>query len=352
MNAPNIWSPGFIGSVCLKNRIIRSAVNDAQADAYGGCTPPQISLCRDLARGGVAAIISGHLYVHRSGMAGNRQLGIDRNSLLPKLTALVEAAHEAGTVLFAQLSHAGSQSDIYLTGQPPAGPSAVLSPEVPMSWGMSVDDIQIVIAAFAQAAQRAVQAGFDGVQIHAAHGYCLSEFLSPAFNKRADAYGSSVTNRARILLEVCRAVRAVVGREYPLCLKINGEDFREGGMTRAMMRESVRLLVDEDLLDAVEISGLWGKHRLHTTVDASNPSTAAYAYQAAVEFRKEFEIPLILVGGISSLNTARSLIERGEVDFVAMARPLIKDPSLLSRWWRQEQERLVAIKDTPSIPQS
>lgn len=340
MPSPTLWSPGFIGSVCLKNRIIRSAVNDAHADPNGACTPAQVSLCREQARGGLGAIISGHMYVHRTGMAGNRQLGIDRDSLIPNLIALTDAAHEAGCVIFGQLSHAGSQSDIYLTGQPPTGPSALLSPEGPMSWGMSMADIHTVVDAFAAAARRAKLAGFDGVQIHAAHGYCLSEFLSPAYNKRSDAYGGNVQNRARMLLDVCRAVRAEVGDDYPVFIKVNGEDFRENGMTREMMRQAVALVLEEKLINAVEISGLWGKQvRRPQGLDAANPGTAAYAYTAAVEFRAVFDIPLILVGGINSLNAASSLITQNEVDFVAMARPLIKEPGLVRRWWRQEQER-------------
>lgn len=341
MSETTIWSPGFIGGVCLKNRIIRSAVNDAQGDAFGRCTPAQVSLCREQAKGGVGAIISGHLYVHRSGMAGNRQLGIDQDSHMEGLSQLVEAAHEAGCVIFAQLSHAGSQADIYLTGGPPTGPSSLLSPEGPMSWGMSVDDIHTVVKAFAAAASRAKRCGFDGVQLHAAHGYCLSEFLSPAFNKRTDSYGGNARNRGRMLLEACREVRAEVGPDYPVLIKVNGEDFRENGMTRAMMRESVAPLVEEALIDAVEISGLWGKSAPRTRpLDASRPGSAAYAYASAVEFRAAFDIPLILVGGINSPQMAHALVNRGDVDFVAMARPLLKDPALVRRWWRQEQKRL------------
>ena len=344
LTAPrSIWSPGFIGSVCLKNRIIRSAVNDAQADAYGGCTLPQISLCRDLAGGGVGAIISGHMYVHRSGMAGNRQLGIDKDALIPGLSELVRAAHDTGGILFAQLSHAGSQADIYLTGQAPTGPSTRISPEGPISCAMGLDDIATIIEAFALAANRAQRAGFDGIQIHAAHGYCLSEFLSPAFNKRSDAYGGSVEKRAQMLLEVCRAVRETVGRDYPVTVKINSEDFRENGMTRPMMRESIKILTRENLIDAVEISGLWGKYRAEqNSVDAANPGTEAYAYNAAVEFKQELDLPLILVGGIRSLHVAKALIERDHVDFIAMARPLIRDTNLLSRWWQQDHPRAKA----------
>lgn len=337
----SIWSPGFIGSVCLKNRIIRSAVNDAQADPYGGCTPTQTSLCRDLVSGGIGALISGHIYVHRSGMAGNRQLGLDRDSLIPGLAKMVQVVHEANGIFFAQLSHAGSQADIYLTGQPPSGPSARISPEGPMSCAMGSDDITTLIEAFALAASRAQKAGFDGIQIHAAHGYCLSEFLSPAFNKRTDAYGGTVEKRAKVLLEVCRAVREAVGREYPVIVKINSEDFRENGMTRAMMRETIHILNREKLLDAVEISGLWGKYQANqSTVDGANPGTEAYAYNAAVEFKQELDLPLILVGGIRSLNAAHSLVERDKVDFVAMARPLIRDPGLIARWWHQDQLRM------------
>lgn len=334
----NLWSPGFIGSVCLKNRIIRSAVNDAQADPSGACTPVQIALLRDLVSHGVGAIITGHIYVHCSGMAGNRQLGLDRDELIPQLAQMPQAVHEGNGVIFAQLSHAGNQADTYLTGLPPTGPSSVIPPGGHISYPMSVNDIRTIVEAFAMAAKRAKKAGFDGVQLHAAHGYCLSEFLSPGVNKRTDAYGGSVQKRARLLLEVCRAVREEVGRDYPLFIKIDGEDFHENGLTREMMCETVQTLDKENLLDAVEVSGFWGRFKSrHDTVDSSNPGTEAYVYRAALDFKKCCSLPLILVGGIRSLNAARSLVERDHVDFVAMARPFIKDPWLVHTWWTQEQ---------------
>lgn len=332
-----LWSPGFIGSVCLRNRLLRSAVNDAQADAEGRCTPTHLTVYRELINGGVGAIVSGHIYVHKSGIAGNRQLGLDRDGQVEGLARLTEVVHEAGGLIFAQLSHAGSQADIYLSGGPPAGPSARLSPEGPMSCALGLGDIATVIEAFALAARRARRAGFDGIQIHAAHGYCLSEFLSPALNKRTDAYGGTVENRARLPLEVCRAVRAEVGRDYPLLIKLNSEDAVENGMTRVMMRRTVDRLQRENLLDAVEISGLWGRQRVRpAAVDAADPSTEAYAHQAAVEFKREFDLPLILVGGVRTPAAAKALIERGTCDFVAMARPLIRDPGLIARWWRRD----------------
>lgn len=332
-----LWSPAFIGPVCLRNRILRSAVNDAQADAEGRCTPTHFTVYRELITGGVGAIVSGHIYVHRSGIAGNRQLGLDRDEQMPGLAHLAEVVHKAGGLIFAQLSHAGSQADIYLSGGPPAGPSARLSPEGPMSCALSLGDIATVIEAFALAARRARRAGFDGIQIHAAHGYCLSEFLSPALNKRTDAYGGSVENRARLPLEVCRAVRAEVGRDYPLLIKLNSEDAVENGMTRAMMRQTVALLQRESLLDAVEISGLWGRQRVRAVaVDAADPSTEAYAHLAAEEFKREFDLPLILVGGIRTRAAATALIESGKSDFVAMARPLIRDPGLVAHWWQRD----------------
>lgn len=340
----SIWSPGFIGSVCLKNRIIRSAVNDAQADADGACTPLQIALLRELTAHGVGGIITGHIYVHRSGMAGNRQLGLDRDELIPHLAQMARAVHEGKGVIFAQLSHAGNQADTYLTGLPPSGPSAVIPPGGHVSCPMSREDIKTIIDAFALAAQRAKKAGFDGVQLHAAHGYCLSEFLSPAVNKRSDAYGGNVKKRARLLLEVCRAVRAEVGKDYPVFIKIDGEDFHEDGLTREMMCETVRLLDREKLLDAVELSGFWGRFKnRRDTVDTANPGTEAYVYKAALEFKRCCALPLILVGGIRSLSVARSLVERDQVDFVAMARPFIKEPWLVHTWWAQEQ----ALTDTP-----
>ena len=150
--------------------------------------------------------------------------------------------------------------------------------------------------------------------------------------------------RARLLLEVCRAVRAEVGKDYPVFIKIDGEDFHEDGLTREMMCETVRLLDREKLLDAVELSGFWGRFKnRRDTVDTANPGTEAYVYKAALEFKRCCALPLILVGGIRSLSVARSLVERDQVDFVAMARPFIKEPWLVHTWWAQEQ----ALTDTP-----
>ncbi len=333
----SIWNPGFIGPVCLKNRIIRSAVNDAQADVEGMCMPTHTYIYRELAANGVGAVITGHIYVHKSGIAGNRQLGLDSDRHISGLAQLTNAVHEAGGVIFAQLSHAGSQADIYLSGQAPAGPSLSLAPEQAAHGALSGGDIAMIVKAFAAAARRAREAGFDGIQLHAAHGYLLSEFLSPALNKRADRYGGSLENRARLLMDICRAIRTEMGSEFPLLVKIDSEDFRPGGLTRLLMRETVHLLEAEGLLDALEISGLWGRHRARRELsDGAKLGALAYAYVGAVEFRAESDLPLILVGGIDALPCAKNLIEENVVDFVAMARPLIRNPQLVANWWKQD----------------
>lgn len=349
MNAPRsahgIWNPGFIGNACLKNRLVRSAVNDALAAADGLCTPTHVSLAARLASGGVGAIVSGHMYVCPQGRAGNGQLGLDDDKKIPPLRELTDAVHEANGLIFAQLSHAGSQADIYLSGRPLSGPSARVQPGGAMIGALTRNDISDIIIAFAQAALRAKKAGFDGIQLHAAHGYCLSEFLSPAMNNRSDEYGGNVENRARLLREVCANVRDTVGDGFPLLVKINGEDFMENGMTRTMMRESIALLHAGKLLDAVEISGLWGRFRKRSSaVDGLKPETEAYVWEAALDLKTALpDLPVILVGGIRSLNAAKALLANGIADFVAMARPFIREPELVRRWWKQESQTACSL---------
>lgn len=166
-------------------------------------------------------IIPGFTFVSKDGQSPPKQLAIYNDDFIPGLTKMVNAVHQAGSTIVIQLAHCGAMSTQQLTGMQPMGPSVLEGPDGPMCRAMTQTDIDKVVTAFRLAAGRARAAGFDGIQLQGAHGYLLSEFLSPFFNKRTDAYGGSVENRARIVVDACHAVRKAVGIEYPVMIKIN-----------------------------------------------------------------------------------------------------------------------------------
>ena len=210
-----LFEPSEINGMKLANRFVRSATWEGMAADDGACTPKLTDLMVGLARGGVGLIISSHAYVSPEGQAGPWQLGIYDDRLIPGLGDMTTAVHKNGGKIVMQLAHAGYFAGAKLTGQTPMAPSSVEGFAKGPRNEMTVNDIQAVVKAYGAAAKRAQIAGFDGVQIHSAHGYLLSQFLSPAFNQRQDEYGGDIGNRARALLEVFREVRQAVGEDYP-----------------------------------------------------------------------------------------------------------------------------------------
>ena len=302
-----------INSLSLKNRFVRSATWAGMADEEGGVMPALLRLMGDLADGGVGLIITGHAYVHRNGIHSRGQLGIDHDLLLGGLMQMTRLVHEKNGKIVVQLGYGGA----YLAQSRVAG--------------MSSRDIQGVVEAFAQAAERARRAGFDGVQILAAHGFLLSQFLCPRYNPRQDGYGGSIENRARILLQVLAAVREAVGPGYPILVKINGSDRVENGMS---LQESttVAAMLQDAGVDAIELSG--GLLNVADLMEAGHGEEESKAHfeDEAVIYKKSIHVPLILVGGIRLYEKAESLVSSGTADYIAMCRPLIREPGLVARW--------------------
>jgi 2,4-dienoyl-CoA reductase-like NADH-dependent reductase (Old Yellow Enzyme family) len=220
-----------INGMTLSNRFVRSATWEGMAAEDGACTPKLFDLMAGLAKGGVGLIISSHTYVQKEGQASPWQLGIYKDELVPGLQDMTAAVHENRGKIVIQLAHGGYYAHPKLIGKTPKAPSNAEGMSKTPREEMSGDDIQNVISAFGTAAQRAKTAGFDGIQIHSAHGYLLSQFLSPAFNQRTDEYGGDIRNRARVHIAVLQGIRKVVGDDYPVLLKINCRDFIENGLT-------------------------------------------------------------------------------------------------------------------------
>lgn len=322
-----------INGMTLTNRFVRSATWEGMATDDGEVTPKLTQTMVDLAEGGVGLIISGHAYVSPEGQAGPWQLGIYKDELLDGLKSMCDAVHKAGGIIVAQLAHAGHFAAKALTKQMPHVVSNFDGLSKSSRHELTKEDIQKLVKAFADAARRAKEAGFDGVQIHSAHGYFLSQFLSPAYNHRRDEYGGSIENRARVHLEVYNAVRDAVGKDYPVLIKINSEDCIENGLTVKDSVTAAKMLADAGI-DAIELSGgTLSSGKLSPSRSGINKEEKeAYFKEAAALYKKAIGVPLILVGGMRSLNVAEQTIANKTTDYISMCRPLIREPGLVKRW--------------------
>jgi 2,4-dienoyl-CoA reductase-like NADH-dependent reductase (Old Yellow Enzyme family) len=326
-----LFDPGTIGTLTLPNRLVRSATAEWLADDDGRPRPELRALYRELARGGVGLIITGHMYVHPSGKAHPKMTGVHTDTLIPHLAELAEAVHQEGGRVAVQINHGGMQCSARTVSETMA-PSAVEAPFLKRpAREMTTDEIGCVIEAYAQAARRVREAGFDGVQIHAAHGYLISEFLSPLANRRVDEWGGSAEGRMRFLRAVCQGVREHVGPDYPVFAKLGMRDAVEGGLTA---EESVGVVaaLEEMGLDAVEISGgIGGGSDLNTRAGIRSEADEAYFRTLAREARRATRLPILLVGGFRSRRVMEDVLNAGDADFISMCRPLICEPDLPER---------------------
>ncbi len=331
-----LFDPIMISGIVAPNRLVRSATNDRYADIYGHVNDEFIRVYEALASGGIGLIITGHASVQESGRASPDMMGAHNDEFVPGLRRLVETVHKYDSKIVMQVNHAGRQTSSSIIGQTPVAPSAVyykLFNETPRA--LDEKEIEELIEAYGAAAGRAVWAGFDGVQIHGAHGYMVSQFISPYTNKREDKWGGSLENRMRFPIELLRSIRKVVGDNYPVMIKLNSEDFIEGGLTIEEGTQIAKVLCQEGI-DAIEISGgvLETGHIVNHIARTKifTKDDEAYYLTNARKFREVIDIPLILVGGLRSPSLMERLLEGGDVDMVSMCRPFIREPDLVNRW--------------------
>ena len=326
----NLFTPHRLQGMELRNRLIRSATLEGLCGGDGQATPVLVDLYRQLAAGGCGFLISGIAYVLDEGKLIPGGLGAACDQQIAGLEKLATAVHQEGGSLCLQLGHTGGQGHGKVCGRQPLAPSAIeleQYPELPQE--MTLDDINRTVAAFAAAAGRAKQAGCDAVQLHAAHGYLINQFLSPLCNQRQDDYGGSLAGRSRFLLEIVAAVQQAVGNDFPLLVKLNGSDNLSGGLD---IDESLAVakLLDVAGITAIEISsgtpasGDMGPIRLgHASGDEM-----AYNVVLSRTIKQQVKCPVIAVGGIRSLHVATGLLRTRQADYVSLSRPLIREPDL------------------------
>lgn len=349
MNEENSRSDNIISSqltlpcgASVKNRLCKAAMTEGLADAGNRATERHVTLYRRWAEGGAGILLTGNVQVDRRYLerAGNIVIdGPQEEAQLAALEAMAEAGSADDAHLWMQISHAGRQTPKLVAAEP-VGPSNI---PVALPGGrfgkpraLTGDEIRDVIARFAFAAGIAKQTGFTGVQVHGAHGYLLSEFLSPRVNARDDEWGGSLTNRARLLVETVRTVRSAVGADYAVAVKLNSADFQKGGFSFDDCLQVIELL-NEEGIDLLEISGgnyeqprLLGIAGLEPVfeqkVRASTKAREAYFFDYAVAARQVAKMPLMVTGGFRSAQGMNEALSGGDVDVIGLARPLCVDP--------------------------
>lgn len=329
----------------LKNRFIRSATYDGFADERGYMTKSLFQVYDKLAEGGVGVIITGSTSVTDREQLMPGQMAIYDDSFIPDYQKLTEVMHENEVVIILQLACLGSQTSSKGNGKVIWGPSAVedlgykITPQA-----MTEVEIHHVQTAFAEGALRAQKSGFDGVQLHVAHGYLLSKFLNPYYNLRTDRYGGSLANRARMIIETYQAIRAKVGPEYPVLIKINCADFMDQGLTFAECKQVCRQLAQLGI-NAIEVSGgsLSSSPGEGVARNVKNPEQEEYFKAYAAELAQEINVPVIAVGGNRDIHSLTELINQTQVEYIALSRPLICESDLINRWQQGDNKRAKCI---------
>ncbi|MBQ3106495.1 MAG: NADH:flavin oxidoreductase [Eggerthellaceae bacterium] len=322
-----------LGTLHAKNRIVRAATCEGWATEDGHLTPQLERVYEDLARGGAGTILTGYAFILPGEQPNPRMLGIHDDSFVPDFRKLADIAHAYDARIVAQIAYGGSNSNMKPPSWRTLGPSAIAHPKsgiVPTS--IEDEHRAELTAAYVAAALRAQEAGFDGVEIHSAHGYLLSQVLNPNFNKRSDEYGGSIENRARFGCEVIAAVRKAVGPDFPVLAKLNSNDGEDGGLTEQDSLKAA-LLYERAGLTALEVSGAWRAFTGKRVLDlAGKPFFTDYAKKLSTMT----SMPLVLTGGIRTAAVVEEMRESGSlapnVVGLGVCRPLICEPDLPLRW--------------------
>ena len=354
-----IFEPTVLAGIQLKNRLIRSATHEGMADEQGRPTEKLTKKYLQLAKGEAGAIITGYAGIQQNGKSPlYRMLMIDKDEYIPAYKNLVDAVHEYETPIILQIAHCGRQTRSKITGVPTVAPSALrnkmYSEDKPHE--LCEAEIEEIITNFVAVIERAQSAGFDGVQLHAAHGYLLAQFLSPYMNRRTDQWGGSSENRFRIVGEILQRAHKRVG-EYPIWIKLNAHDGRKNGMR---IEEAVKIakLLEQAGCSAIEVSCGVMEDGAYSARGEKNPIDALFAYHskfknipvilrpvvnvvgelmlppvkplrkynvpAAQAIKAVVTIPVIVVGGLHSLRDITEVLEQGQADAVSMCRPFIR----------------------------
>lgn len=325
---PDLFDALIINKLELRNRFFRSATMDTLGD-QGRVTDDLLTLYRELATGEIGLIISGGIYVRKDGQITPGELAADTDETIPSLRKLADTVHEAGGKIAAQLLHAGWAGRPEVTGSQPVAPSSTVHPYTKVeARELTGDEILEIIESYVKAAQRAIEAGFDAVQLHSAHGRLPCTFLSPAANRREDEWGGSPEKRARFLRQICQGIRNIAGHDYPILVKLGLKDYHPEGKPLAEGIATASTL-ESDGVDSIEVSeGFEAELGYHIRQDEMNP----YYTEECRQARQALSIPLILVGGMRALKDMQAVLDEGIADAISMCRPFIMEPHIVRKF--------------------
>lgn len=326
-NMTALFDEMTIGSMTARNRLFRAATYEHAAARDGSVTPKLVEEYRSLAEGGVGTIITSFAYVRDDEYRYGSMLSLCRDELIDGYRELVDVAHASGAKIVMQLVYCGVGAAGEGKREPALAPSDIYGEDGHMiGREMSEEDRASLARDFADCARRAKEAGFDGVEVHAAHGYLLAQYLSPLFNHREDEYGGTIENRCRYVIEVVEAVRAAVGDAYPVMIKINSRDGKEGGLEERESLEAAEAIAP--YVDAIEVSG--GDFGRIRTI-GKNACHGFYAEYAA-RLAELVDIPVVLTGGNRIVREMQGLLDTTAIAGFGVARPLVSEPDLPARW--------------------
>lgn len=316
---PTLLDPIKIGSMRLKNRIVMPPMATGLATAEGEATEKLIQHYERRAKA-LGLLIVEHSYIEKGGKLSAHQLGIYDDNLIPGLTKLTERVHVLSTPIAIQINHAGRLANSEICGAQPVAPSPIPhSDEHEIPRALSKEEIEALVEAYGSAARRAIESGFDALEIHGAHGFLLSQFLSPLSNKRGDEYGGRLEDRMRFPLQVVARVKEEIGGGFPLLYRLGADDMKPGGLSLGESKVVARKLA-EGGVDAIDVSG---------GIIGSRPEalqgTQGYFVSFAEEIRKVVDVPVIGVGGIRTAEFANEVVAKGRADLVAVGRAMLAD---------------------------
>lgn len=369
-----LFSPMKIGYVEIPNRFVHSATYECMAKENGQVSKGLINRYNNLAKGGVGLIIPGYLYVHPQGQAVRCQTGIHNDEMIDGLSKMVEAVHNEGSKIAFQLVHAGRQTTKKRIGRIPMAPSKGPRDNIYMVKPdeMSEAEIKEVVTAFGAAARRTNEAGADAVQLHAAHGYLINQFLSPYFNKREGSWGGSDENRFRFLKEIVSEVKNNIPGDMPVLVKINTQDYTpKQGITIPLAKKYAGWLAELDV-DGIEVScgtlsfsmfnmvrgdvptdeiiinfPLWKRvlgKLMFKNMEGKFNIEEGYNLDAARQIKPVINnIPLFLVGGIRRVKHMEEIIENKDADFISMSRPFIREPFIVKKFKEGKADSVACV---------
>jgi 2,4-dienoyl-CoA reductase-like NADH-dependent reductase (Old Yellow Enzyme family) len=316
-----------IGNIEVKNRLMRSATHESMAE-NGHVSENIINMYKNLSKGGIGLIIAGYFSFASSDNHSRTTMQISDDEFIPGLEKLAKTAHKSGTKIVAQLNHSGSQiftkpKNKVLAPSNITDPVNQITPEP-----FSKEDINLFVKEFGRASLRVKKAGFDGVQIHGAHSYLLSKFLSPRYNTRTDEYGGTIEKNTKIIIEIINEIKNQCGKNFPVWIKLNGSDFEENGVTKEDFYTICKIL-SENKIDAIEVSSGVPTGKLGPSRTFKHK---AYNFEFAEYIAKNLKTDTILVGGLREIDAIENILASSEIKGISLARALVREPDLAKRW--------------------